>query len=225
MGSQLDRRKFSFASGGNAVFVETLYQDYKADPESVDASWRTFFEGYEFAASQGAATSSSQESSDSTEAKVEAFINAYRRLGHLNAHLNPLNEKAELLADISPEHHGLGDVDAARKFHPSNLGLKAESATFGEIQEFLLKTYCGSIGADYREINNIEIVTWFQEQMESCQNNPDFNQDEKLRVLDKLIEAEGLEKFLQDRFLGQKRFSIEGLESLIPLLDTLANRT
>jgi len=222
MSSQLDRRKFSFASGANAAFIDSLYEDYKANPDNVEPSWRTFFEGYEFAASLGAGASTGEGSGDSTEAKVEAFINAYRRLGHLNAHLNPLTEKAELLADMSPAAHGLGPIDPDRKFHPSNLGLKVESASFSEIQLFLENTYCRAIGADYREINNVDVVTWMQDQMESCQNNPVFSKEEQLRILDKLIEAEGMEKFLQDRFLGQKRFSIEGLDSLIPLLDTMA---
>ena len=213
----IDGGKFSFANGTNAAFVDGLYRDFRNDPQSVDETWRKFFEGYEFALSGKPAGGAS----DNAEANVEAFINLYRRLGHLNAHLNPLDESATVRESFDPALHGLGDVDRTREFHPSNLPLKA--VTFDQVQELLEETYCGKIGADFRDINDIDAVLWFQEKMESCRNKPPVDAKLKKRVFQKLTEAEGFEKFLQDRYLGQKRFSVEGLESLIPLLDVVAD--
>ena len=219
--------KFSYASGANAQFIDAMYKTYKVDPRSVDESWRLFFEGYEFAnsASTGATTVSGGSSGEANkEALVEAYINAFRRLGHLSAHLNPLVEKAPIRSEMSPEAHGLKDVRSDEIFHPANLPFKAP-VSFGEIQKLLSDTYCGRIGADFRETNSIEAVVWLQEQMENCRNRPEVSKETKLRILDKLIQAEGFEKFLQDRYLGQKRFSLEGLESLIPLMDVIATES
>src|SRR5690349_8179583 len=114
-----DPQRFSFASGTNATYIEGLYQDYSKDPNSVDPSWQKFFEGYDFAASLGSLGASGGPSSD--EAKVEAFINVYRRLGHLSANLDPLSETKAIREDIRPEHHGLAKVDSKALFHPSNV--------------------------------------------------------------------------------------------------------
>ena len=214
-----DMTKFSFASGANAAFIDQLYSDYLKDPSSVDESWRFFFEGFEFAASSKKSTS---KGGDSTEAKVEAFINLYRRLGHLSAHLSPLEPKPALSSDLLPENHGLADVKDSDVFHPANLPVKGPM-TFGEIKKLLEETYCGTIGADFRDVNDIDAVVWLQNEMESVRNQPETSNEVKERILSKLTQAEGFEKFLQDRYLGQKRFSLEGLEALIPLMDTLAS--
>ncbi|SME88154.1 2-oxoglutarate dehydrogenase E1 component [Pseudobacteriovorax antillogorgiicola] len=214
----IDEGKFTFANGTNAAFVDGLYKDYRNDPNSVDETWRKFFEGYEFALSGKPQDGGGN--GDDAEANVESYINLYRRLGHLNAHLNPLDDSPTVRESFAPEDHGLGDVDMKRLFHPSNLPVKA--VTFGEVQSLLQETYCGNIGADFRDINEIESVRWFQDKMERCRNKPEVDTSTKKRVFEKLIHAEGFEKFLQDRYLGQKRFSVEGLEALIPLLDMIA---
>ena len=118
----------------------------------MDDSWRTFFEGYEFALSG----SLSSGAGDNAEANVEAFVNLYRRLGHLNAHLNPLDEFATVRESFDPALHGLGDVDRSRVFRPANLPV--EEATFDEVCQLLEETYCGNIGADFRDINDIDAV-------------------------------------------------------------------
>ncbi len=205
------------AQGSNAAYIESLYQDYKADPSSLDQSWQQFFAGYELALQ-----TSPEGSGSSEEARVEAFVNAYRRLGHLHANLNPLTGKPAIGSEMQPEAQGLAGVDPSREFHPANIAT-IEKASFENIHNFLIETYCGSIGADFREINDIEIVTWLQDKMESCRNNPDFSSDYKKKIHKHLAHSEGFEKFLQSRFLGQKRFSIEGLESLIPMLQVLAD--
>ena len=219
MTGSTDTTKFSFASGGNIKFLESLYQDYRRDASSVDETWQKFFAGYEFALSNPLA--SGGDGGDASEAKVEAFINAYRRLGHLNAHLNPLAEQGDQLRNLSPADQGLADVEMSRSFNPANLAISSP-ASLEDIYQVLQDTYCGRIGADFRDLNDIEQIVWLQEKMESCRNKPEIGSKAKERIFAKLIHAEGFEKFLQDRYLGQKRFSLEGLEALIPLLDTLS---
>lgn len=215
----MDFSKYTFASGTNISFIEELYKTYRENPESVDVSWQKFFEGYEFALSAGPMGDVWSGEGSRESANVEAFINAYRRLGHLSAHLNPLEPKPEIPSHMSPQAHGLDKIDPNRKFIPSNFG--ETEMTFAEIFAKLKATYCGTIGADFRESNDIEAVTWLQEIMESCQNKPNLAPQNKRRILEKLCQAENFEHFLHSRYLGQKRFSAEGLDTLIPLLDTL----
>ncbi len=213
--------RFSFAQIGNIAFMEELFRKFRDNPDSVDADWRRFFEGVEFGTSGGLGGAVEAEDARA-EAKVEAFINLYRRLGHLSAYLSPIDPKPELANDLLPESHGLKDVDSNRKFHPSNLPSR-EPMTFGDIHRLLLDTYCGRIGADFREINDIEQVVWLQAQMEGCRNKPEFSAQQKRQIFDLLTMTEGFERFLQDRYLGQKRFSLEGNDALIPLLHFMAD--
>ncbi len=218
--------KNSFAQGSNADFVDLLYQQYQKDPDSIDISWKRFFDGVEFAGKGnlnlnlnlgGASDGASLEG-----AMVEAYINAYRRLGHLSADLNPLRPRQDVAADMTLAAHGLGKVSLDSVFQPANK-VGQSTMTLREIDQFLKETYSGHVGADFRDINNIEVVTWLQEQMESCRNNPIIEKNEKMRILRKLGEAEGFERFLQARYLGQKRFSAEGAESIVAMLDILAD--
>ncbi|MFY7930780.1 MAG: 2-oxoglutarate dehydrogenase E1 component, partial [Oligoflexus sp.] len=159
---------------------------------------------------------------DDTEAKVENFINLYRRLGHLAAHLNPLMDRPPLDSFLLPQNNGLGHVSDDTVFHPATLPVKGP-VSFGEVKSFLLETYCSAIGADFRDTTDFDTVEWLQAQMEACRNKPPVEASTRLRILKKLTEAEGFEKFLQDRYLGQKRFSIEGLDTMIVLLDIVAD--
>ena len=121
-----------------------------------------------------------------------------------------------------PEAHGLSGVDPKQVFHPVNLP-EAGGKSFGEIYDLLLKTYCGRIGAEIRDIEDIEIIKWIQLKMESCRNQPEMSSSQKKRIHSKLNESEGFEKFLHARFLGQKRFSLEGAEAFVPFMDTIIN--
>lgn len=210
--------RFSFATGNQAEYIESLYSDWKNDPNSVEGSWAKFFEGFDFGRGEGSGLSQEQAQN---HAKVEAFVNAYRRLGHLSAHLNPLEDKPSMSSDMSPEAHGLSAIDRNETFHPANFGDKA--MTLSEIEQKLQNTYCSTIGADFRDINDIETVTWLQKRMESVENKPQLSKELRLNVLEHLTKAEGFEKFLHKRYLGQKRFSLEGLESLIPMMHVLAD--
>ena len=210
----MTENRFSYAHGSNVDYIEDLYSSYQKNPEAIDPSWRKFFEGYEFALASGQKPTATQQQSKlennkpaselQDNAKVEAMINAYRRLGHLSADLDPLDPRKELAADILPAAHGLHNIEAKRLFHPSNFG-SGNNISFNDILKKLEATYCSYIGADFRELNDVEAVTWLQEQMEACNNHPSPNLDTKKRILQKLAEAEGFERFLQARYLGQKK--------------------
>ena len=213
-------KQHTYATGTNVGFLESMYDSFRENPESVDISWRKFFEGYEFALALGGGNHPTKEGEN--HGKVESYINAFRRLGHLSADLNPLQAKDGINPDLKPEQHGLKDIDPNVKFRLVNFA-NSKELKFSDICKTLEKTYCGSIGADFREVNNIKAVTWLQNEMENCENSPKFDVETRERIYQKLAGAEGFEKFLQARYLGQKRFSLEGLESLIPLLDTVIN--
>ena len=229
MSDHVEKPQLSFVNGANAAFIEGQYQSWLANPESVEPSWRYFFEGYQFASDMGVGANTPGEGgTESTihvqqSAMVESYITLIRRMGHVNAWLNPLEPKPPMREDMLPERHGLADVDPERMFHPANM-LNSEAMSFREIRDLLTETYCESVGADYRDIPSVEEVAWMQNTMESSRNKPAYSPEEKRRILDRLVLAEGFEKFLGDRFLGQKRFSLEGLDSLIPLMHEMAAR-
>ncbi|MCX6118843.1 MAG: hypothetical protein NT027_14985 [Proteobacteria bacterium] len=212
--------RFSFATATNVSYLEEMYEKFKRDPNSVDESWQKFFDGYEFAITNGAGSDVAS-TGDQEAAMVEAYINAYRVLGHLSAHLNPLAPKPEIKSEMRPENHGLKNVNQTRKFLAANLPGNTQR-TFSEINTLLQETYCGSIGAEFRDNDDIDFVKWIQEKMESCRNKPAFPKEKKIQILDALVKAEGFESFLQARYLGQKRFSLEGAESFMAVLEAVA---
>ena len=180
--------RFTFATGDQAEYIEGLYQDWLKDETSVDYSWAKFFEGFDFGKGAGGSLTSEE---GQNHGKVEAYINAFRRLGHLSAHLNPLAEKPALAEDMTPNYHGLENIDLEEVFQPANFGTSPMSLK--EIEERLERTYCGSIGADFRDINNIEIIEWLQQKMESCENKPKLSGELRKNILEHLSKAEGFE--------------------------------
>ena len=216
---------FQFANISNVAFIDEQYEQFKSDPQSVDADWQRFFAGVEFASGAGSSASGSGSTDTQRDhAKVEAFVHVYRRLGHLSANLSPIDEKPALSKDLSVETHGLKDVADSRTFYTVNLPSQ-EAMSLSDIKKLLEETYCRSIGADFREINDIDQVIWLQGQMEGCRNRPKFSAEEKKKLHAQLVTAEGFERFLQDRYLGQKRFSLEGTDSLIPMMHTVIDET
>jgi 2-oxoglutarate dehydrogenase E1 component len=204
----------SYMNETNIAYVEALYEDYQNDPDSVEESWRHFFEGYEFTKKHKILGLSKDQKDN---AKVEALINKYRLVGHLYANINPLTPPQYKLLEKEPLN--LEGIEGTSIFNPSDLTDKP--VTFDEIVAKLERTYCGSIGVDIGSLPDSEQALWFQKKIEASENKASLSLEEKKRVYKKLAEAEGFEKFLQNRYLGQKRFSLEGLESLIPLLDSL----
>ena len=156
------------------------------------------------------------------QARVLQLIHAYRVRGHLVADLDPLDSKRAPHRDLDPATYGLTLWDLDREFITNGLSGK-DKATLREILEVLRDTYCGTIGVEYMYIADPERKEWLQERMESTRNYPALDAASKRRVLEKLVEAESFERFLHAKYVGHKRFSLEGGEALIPLLDRILN--
>ncbi len=154
-------------------------------------------------------------------ARVVRLIDAYRSRGHRIARSDPLGGNPTYFPELEPAHYGFGDDDLPRMFHAGGLP-GGPTQTLADILENLRTTYCGSIGVEYTHVQDPGRKAWLQQRMEADQNQPRLGADLQRRILEKLSQAELFERFLHTKFLGQKRFSLEGAESLIPLLDTLA---
>jgi 2-oxoglutarate dehydrogenase E1 component len=165
------------------------------------------------------------ESEDRKQVAVLQLINMYRYVGLSQAKLDPLRIKQQLdLPELDPARFGFTDADMEKIFHTGSL-VGPEHATLREILQILRETYCGSVGAEYMYISSVEQKRWIQARLEGQRSNPDYSADYKRHILERLNAAEGLEKYLHTRYVGQKRFSGEGNESLIPLLDCLIQKS
>jgi 2-oxoglutarate dehydrogenase E1 component len=214
----------SYLSGENAEYIDSLYKTYKEDPDSVEFGWQKFFEGFDFGrnSSDGAATSQAPEHFFK-EVNVLNLISGYRTRGHLFTKTNPVRERRKHLPILSLENFGLSDSDLDTVFN-SGVEIGIGAAKLRDIVAFLEQTYCGSIGAEYKFVRNPEVLNWIEGKMESTRNTAKFSIDEKRRILKKLNEAVSFENFLGTKFLGQKRFSLEGAEALIPALDSVIEK-
>lgn len=216
------REKLSYMDIGA---IEELYQQYKENPESVDESFRFFFEGFDLASKhyptkQGLITSASVESIPSKEINVMNLISGYRRRGHLFTKTNPVRTRRTYSPTLDIKNFNLDESDLDTTFEAGKeIGIGR--ATLRHIVEHLEETYCKSIGVEYRYMTKPEIVQWLQEKMEGSRNQESLTNESKLHILDSLIEASGFEDYLHRKFVGQKRFSLEGSESLIPALDAI----
>ncbi|MEM6803159.1 MAG: thiamine pyrophosphate-dependent enzyme, partial [Bacteroidota bacterium] len=220
--------QLSFLSNTNPEFVENLYKDYKADPNSVDPSWKRFFDGFDFAQqnySNGqTATSDETDVLGSKELAVLNLINSYRSRGHLFTKTNPVRERRKYSPSLELKNFGLSEGDLESSFRAGeNLGMGGP-AKLKDIIAILEQTYCQSIGAEYLYIRHPEKIEWMQERMEGTRNTPNFSIEKKKHLLTMLNKAVFFEKFLGTKFVGQKRFSLEGAEALIPALDSVIEK-
>ena len=214
--------KFSFLGNGDIGNFDHLFEQFRQDPESVDKSWRQFFEGFEFAEANydqegidGAIPEAFQK-----EVNVLNLIGAYRQRGHLFAKTNPIRPRRMHEQPILLENFNLSEGDFETVFQAgSRIGLGP--ATLRKIIDFLEETYCGSIGAEYKYVRTPHIVDWIQSRVEQNRNHTIFNKEEKKHIYEKLMRAVDFEAFLHTKFVGQKRFSLEGAEAIIPALETL----
>ncbi len=233
----------SLLSGANAPFVEGLYEEYRQNPESVPPEWHKYFDQLQRA--EGAAgpagpisretprraaaisTTALDEGALTTERKqiaVLQMINAYRFLGVRHADLDPLkHQEKPHVPELDPAYYGLTEADMGTVFGTGSL-VGPPRAPLGDIFQALRQTYCGSIGVEYMYITDTEQKRWIQNRIEGTHAQPDYSAEYKRHILERLNAAEGLEKYLHTRYVGQKRFSGEGGESLIPLLDNLLQR-
>lgn len=228
---------------GNAGFVETLYEAYLANPDAVERQWRQYFDSLQAApANRDIAHSAIRRSfkdiaatrrgapSGPPEATARAYrkqtavlqlINAYRFNGHRQSDLDPLRQyQRPELPELDPAFHGLDEADMGRTFNTGSLFAPAE-LTLAEILHIVKTTYCGTVGAEYMHINETEQKRWLQKRLEESLATPGFDTDKRVRILARVIGANALEEYLHKKYVGQKRFSLEGGESLIPLLDEI----
>ncbi len=211
----------SYLGSENSAYIDSLYQLYQQDPESVDFGWQKFFEGYDFGSGVEARTETPEHFLK--EINVLNMINGYRTRGHLFTKTNPVRERRQYFPGKELETFGLSDADLDTVFN-AGVEVGLGPAKLRDIRELIEQTYCQSIGAEYKYIRNPEKIKWFEQRMESERNTPNFSIDIKKRILQKLNEAVVFENFLGTKFLGQKRFSLEGAESVIPSLDFVIQR-
>lgn len=221
---------------GNLPLIEDLYEQWKINPSSVDASWVAFFEGFELGIQQpppetdGAASSASHATPDPSDsgyllkqARIYNLLFAYRSLGHQIASLDPLELARPIDTPLDIHHFKLSEQDLDTPFDSGKLAGGGER-TLREIISILRQTYCSTIGVEYMHMQNFDQRRWLRDRMEPCQNIPDFSDRKKRRILNRVMAAEAFEKFLHTRYVGQKRFGLEGGETLIPMLDNLIQR-
>ena len=234
----------SYLFGSNAPFVEELYEAYLENPDAVPAEWRTYFDGLQntpgaaerdvahypvigaFAelAKKGPVRVVS-EGGDKRQVSVLQLINAYRFLGNRWAQLDPLKrlERPEV-QELEPSYYGFTEGDLNATFNVGSFhGFSGDTASLREILEAVRQTYCGSIGAEYMYITDVQQKRWIQARLESVRGNPGYGQEKKKHILKRLTAAETLEKYLHTKYVGQKRFSLEGGESTIVAMDELVN--
>lgn len=235
----------SYLGGGNATYLEALYERYLEDPKSVDAFWQHYFDS--LSQQPGADVSYDnvrdyfrnlatapirpvREQISGTEieherkqVQVTKLINAYRFYGHYQAKLDPLNlEKPLEIPVLKISHYGLSQ-ELNSQFIVNGF-FSMGMSSLREICEILNRTYCGTMGFEYKHIPDQAQVDWIQQRIESIQAQPHFNKDKKIQILHQLIQAEGLERYLGVKYVGQTRFSIEGNEAMMPLLQEVIER-
>ncbi|MCK6616087.1 MAG: 2-oxoglutarate dehydrogenase E1 component, partial [Cyclobacteriaceae bacterium] len=218
--------KYSYISNADVGYLDQLYQNYKSDPASVDSTWQKFFEGYEFSIQRygengGAAAGTDAHSIKETQ--VRNLIFAYRSFAHLASKTNPVRERRNHNVHFDLKFFGLSDADLDTEFDvAAEIGMKR--TTLRKIVEKLKKVYLGTIGFEYNYIRNDDIRQWFFNKCETEYYNYNPDLEERKRILGKLNEAVVFENFLHTKFLGQKRFSLEGGENTIPGLQAIINK-
>ena len=244
-------RSNSYLFGGNAPYVEELYESYLDNPGSVPDTWRTYFDNLQHvpagdgsenrdvahapvvesfaqrAKSNAFAVKAS--SADLAVARkqvhVQSLIAAYRFLGSRWADLDPLKRtERPKIPELEPAFYDLTEADMDITFRADNLFFGREQMTLREIMQALRETYCGTIGTEFMHCTEPAEKRWWQERLESIRSKPSFSPDQKKHILDRLTASEGLERFLHTKYVGQKRFSLEGSESFIASMDELVQR-
>jgi 2-oxoglutarate dehydrogenase E1 component len=212
--------KFSFVGTSDVNAIETLFQSYMQNPDSVDPSWRDFFKGFEFARTSYDAEGEGIPENVAKEFKVISLITGYRQRGHLFTKTNPVRQRRSYEPSLALENFGLSDKDLDTVFQAGN-EIKIGPAKLRDIVAHLEQTYCQSIGAEFIYMREPQVVKWLQDRMEKSRNTPNFSKEEKKSILKKLTQAVVFENYLHTKFVGQKRFSLEGGETVIPAMNAL----
>jgi len=212
--------KFSYVGTSDVNAIEDLFQQYAKDPNSVDASWRDFFKGFEFAQTSYTDKGGAIPENVAKEFKVISLITGYRQRGHLFTKTNPVRHRRKYEPTLDLENFGLSEKDLDTVFHAGNeIGIGP--AKLSDIVAHLKTTYCESIGVEFLYMRDPKVIKWLQERMEKSKNTPSFSISEKKTILKKLTQAVVFENFLATKYVGQKRFSLEGGEAVIPAMNAL----
>ncbi len=226
-------KDFSYITHSHPAYIEQLYQDFIKNPESVDPDFKSFFEGFDFAVSAGASNGSAtaQKTEDKTavsaspdwmyEIRVYRLILGYRNKGHLLAKTNPIRKRKDRGANLELAFFGLSEADLDKTFYAGNL-IGLGTTTLRNILKHLEECYANHVGIEFKYISDQKKVDWLTNEMERKFTNP-LPLQKKKRILEKLNEGVMFEKFLHTKYVGQKRFSLEGGETTIPALDAIIN--
>ena len=241
----------TYLFGGNAPYVEEMYENYLANPGSVLDTWREYFDALQHVpAANGTdakdvphlpVVNAFAERAKSGQTRVvvasadlemgrkrtavQQLISAYRNVGVRWADLDPLKRaERDKIPELDPAFYGFTDADQETVFNISNTFFGKETMSLRELMNALRETYCGTIGAEYMYATDQNQKRWWQQKLESIRSKPNLSKEKKLHILDRLSAAEGLERFLHTKYVGQKRFSLEGGESFIASMDELIQR-
>ena len=220
--------QYSFLNTAHTAYFAELYDQYLINPEHVEPSWRAFFQGFEFGIEESKKEKlafGGVEVPDNIlkEFKVVKLINAYRTRGHLFTKTNPVRDRRTYLPNLEIQNFDLSNDDLDSVFNAGEI-IGVGATTLTNILIHLERIYCNSIGIEYMYIRTPERIQWIQEKLNHNSNSPDFSNNQKKQILKKTIEAVAFEKFLHTKYVGQKRFSLEGGEALIPALDALIEK-
>jgi 2-oxoglutarate dehydrogenase E1 component len=230
--------RFSFLNAAHTEFFAQLYDQYTENPDSVEPSWRSFFQGFDFgmttyneesAVGQMATIASGNiENGQVSEKVLKEFsvlklIDGYRTRGHLFTKTNPVRERRNYTPTLDLANFGLSSADLNTVFDASKV-LGKKPSTLQQILNHLDNVYCQHIGIEYMYMRNPEVIQWIQDRININDNLPNFDKEQKKHILSKLNEAVSFENFLHTKYVGQKRFSLEGGESIIPALDALIEK-
>ncbi len=210
---------YSFLNTAHTAYFAELYDQYLINPESVEPTWRAFFQGFEFGINKASKKEDIPENI-LKEFKVVKLINAYRTRGHLFTKTNPVRERRKYVPNLELENFELSNNDLELSFSAGEI-IGIGNSTLADILIHLERIYCDSIGIEYMYIRSPERIKWIQEKLNENDNRTNFNKKQKKHILKKLVQATNFEQFLQKKYVGQKRFSLEGGESLIPALDSI----
>jgi len=220
----MQQRRTSFLFGDNVPYIEELYESYLSDPESVAVEWREYFSILQTRpAVEPGKRNTNAEAAAKRQFAVQSLIAAYRMVGSRQAKLDPLRWTPVVpLPELTPAFYGLGPADMEETVSVAGTYFfKSESLPLVELLSALEETYCGTLGAEYMYLADPEQRQWWQMRLESRRARALLGNDQRRHILQRLLAAEGLEKYLHKRYVGQKRFSLEGGEALIVLLDEL----
>jgi len=220
--------KFSFLNAIHSGFIANLYDQYLINPDTVEPSWRSFFQGYDFANEKYSLADNDTNQNINVsvpenvlkEFKVIDLINGYRTRGHLFTKTNPVRARRQYTPTLAIENFGLSETDLETVFDAGEL-VGSGKNTLRNIIKHLETIYCDSIGVEYMYIRNPEEIKWFQSQLTKNSNHPNYSVESKKYILEKLTQAVTFENFLQTKYVGQKRFSLEGGETLIPAISAV----